>query len=137
MADKTDTKPFDTNFTIVDQSHLPNDTVQVLKFCPAKNDILAAGCWDETVRIYQLVANMGQKGMVQQACVNVGAPVLDLVWYPNGQGLFVATGDPNTNIIFLPLNSSSPTPLRLEFIKALCAWVMLRSRASNFSSLQV
>lgn len=110
MADKTDTKPFDTNFTIVDQSHLPNDTVQVLKFCPAKTDILAAGCWDETVRIYQLVANMGQKGMVQQACVNVGAPVLDLVWYPNGQGLFVATGDPNTNIIFLPLNSSSPTP---------------------------
>lgn len=110
MADKTETKPLDMSFTIADPNHLPNDTIQVVKFCPTNSTILAAGCWDETVRLYQLAANMGQKAVVQQACVNVGAPVLDLVWYPNGQGMFIATGDPNANILFLSLGQSNPTP---------------------------
>lgn len=110
MADKTETKPFDLSFTIADQNHLPNDTVQVLKFNPVKSDLLAAGCWDETVRIYQLVVNMNQKGLVQQICVNVAAPVLDMAWHPNGQGIFLATGDPNNNLLFLALTSANPTP---------------------------
>jgi len=109
MGDKTETKPFDMSFTIQDQGQLPNDTVQVIKFCPANSMVLAAGCWDETVRFYQL-QSQPQRLLNQQACVNVGAPVLDMVWLTNGQGLFVATGDPAASIKFIPLNAANPSP---------------------------
>lgn len=111
MSDKVETKPFDTSFGILDPSHIPQDTIQVLKFCPTNSMVFAAGCWDDSVRIYQLSQNMGQKGIAQQAMINVGAPVLDMVWHPNGQGIFVATGDPNSNLILIPLTSANPTPM--------------------------
>jgi len=112
MADKTETKPFDMSFTIQDQGQLPNDTVQVVKFCPTNSAVLAAGCWDETLRLYQL-QSQPQRYISQQACVNVGGPVLDIAWINSGQGLFVATGDTMANILFLPLTSSNPTPQKI------------------------
>lgn len=109
MADKTETKPFDMSFTIQDNNQIPNDTVQVIKFCPTNSALIAAGCWDETIRLYQL-QSQPQRHISQLASLNVGAPVLDICWVTNGQGLFAATGDPAANIIFLPLNTDSPTP---------------------------
>jgi WD40 repeat protein len=112
MTDKVDTKPFDVSFSIADQTQIPNDTVQVLKFCPTNSTVFAAGCWDETVRIYQLniQGNSGVRSIVQQASVNVGSPVIDMMWHQNGQAIFVATGDSHSNILFLPLTSANPTP---------------------------
>lgn len=103
-------KQMDLSFKIADPSHQPNDTVQVLKFCPNNPQILAAGCWDDTVRVYQLQPT---RNLTQQINQNLGAPVLDLAWNSQGNGLLVATGAASNNLVFVNLASpgSQPTPI--------------------------
>ena len=105
-----ETKQMDLSFKIADPSHQPNDTVQVLKFCPNNPQLLAAGSWDETVRVYQLQQN---KTLTQQVNINVGGPALDLSWTSSGTGIIVATGAANNNLLFLNLatSGSPPTPI--------------------------
>ena len=58
----------------------PEDTVQDLKFSPVVQNspmFLAAGSWDNTVRIWQV----SESGAVEaKAMQNVGAPVLSIDW---------------------------------------------------------
>lgn len=112
QKDSQEPKLINPDIGILDPNQLPTDTVQVLRFNPTNSSILAAGCWDETVRIYQLIISPGQKGLVQQLNIKVNAPVMDMVWSSNGQGLFVSTGDPNANLFYIPMTANAaPTPI--------------------------
>ena len=106
-APPVDNKQMDLSFKIADPSHQPNDTVQVLKFCPSNPQILAAGSWDETVRVYQLQTT---RTLVQQINHNVGGPALDLAWNNSGTGLLVATGAANNNLLFINLATPTAPP---------------------------
>ena len=64
----------------IEVSGAPEDTVQDLKFSPVVQNspmFLAAGSWDNTVRIWQV----SESGAVEaKAMQNVGAPVLSIDW---------------------------------------------------------
>ena len=57
----------------------PDDTVQDLKFNPGTNGpiFLAAGSWDNTVRVWQVNENGSVEAKAMQ---NVNAPVLSIDW---------------------------------------------------------
>lgn len=117
---------------VSDMNHIPCDSVQVIKFCPVDSTIFAAGCWDEHVRIYQIVQNGIQKALVQRFALNLGAPVLDLTWNPNGQSLFAATGDSSKNIIAISLSSNPPAPAQLGFHQGVTNIIMV-----NFMNIEL
>ena len=108
MADEKIVDPRD--YRVQDPSQLPSDSVQVIRFCQQDSSIFACGCWDEHVRIYQILSNGMQKGLVQKLAEKVGGPVLDLSWSASSPLLAVATGADSNNILIINLAAPTPTP---------------------------
>lgn len=83
----------------VPKEKTPGDTIQVISFMPqTSKSIFAVGSWDCTVRVYEITANatlMGssQPSVDQRFAANIGAPVLEIKWTANMEGLVVTAGD--------------------------------------------
>lgn len=102
MSSKNNQNEFvqiELDFLVQDPKQTPTDTVQAIKFAPTIPQVFAVGSWDDTIRIYQIVKDIGKRGVEQKLNINVGGPVLDFCWSSKSEYLFVLTGHPTTNFV--------------------------------------
>jgi len=106
----------------IEVSGAPEDTVQDLKFSPVVQNspmFLAAGSWDNTVRIWQV----SESGAVEaKAMQNVGAPVLSIDWTEDSTKLFIAAADKQARLWDLASNQVTVVGTHDQPIRS-CHWI--------------
>uniref|UniRef100_A0AC34RGL5 Mitotic checkpoint protein and poly(A)+ RNA export protein n=1 Tax=Panagrolaimus sp. JU765 TaxID=591449 RepID=A0AC34RGL5_9BILA len=108
----------------------PDDTVQDLKFSPVTANspmFLAAGAWDNTVRIWQI----SEAGQVEaKAMQNIGAPVLSIDWTEDSSRVFIAGADNQARVWDLASNQVAVVGAHDKPIRS-CHWI----NCSSYSCL--
>uniref|UniRef100_A0AC35F4N3 Mitotic checkpoint protein and poly(A)+ RNA export protein n=1 Tax=Panagrolaimus sp. PS1159 TaxID=55785 RepID=A0AC35F4N3_9BILA len=106
----------------VEVPHAPDDTVQDLKFNPVSTNtpiFLAAGSWDNTVRIWQVNEN----GTVEaKAMQNINAPVLSIDWMEDSSKVFIAGADKQARVWDLASNQVAIVGTHDQPIRT-CHWI--------------
>ncbi|KAH7730972.1 nucleoporin-17 [Aphelenchoides avenae] len=100
----------------------PDDTVQALKFSPQVSGVsvfLAAGSWDNTVRVWQINENGTAEPKAMQ---NVGAPILAVDWFDDCTKVFMASADKMARVWDLASNTVTVVGQHDEAIRV-CHWI--------------
>ncbi|KAK0425450.1 hypothetical protein QR680_009209 [Steinernema hermaphroditum] len=114
----------------VEVPQTPDDTVQALKFnkmVQGQPVFLAAGGWDNTVRVWQV----GDTGACEaKAMQNVGAPVLAIDWFDDSSKIFIVSADKQARVWDLASNQLAVVGTHDAPI-ASCHWI----NSSSYSCL--
>ncbi|KAH8298522.1 hypothetical protein KR044_009483 [Drosophila immigrans] len=66
----------------------PSDAISALEFSPAPGNLLCAGSWDQTARIWQVDMN---GTTTSRCCCKVNSPILDISWSDDGRQIYLST----------------------------------------------
>uniref|UniRef100_A0AC35TMT5 WD_REPEATS_REGION domain-containing protein n=1 Tax=Rhabditophanes sp. KR3021 TaxID=114890 RepID=A0AC35TMT5_9BILA len=115
-----------TSTNDIEVTNAPEDACSSLKFSPYVQNqptLLAAGGWDNTVRIWQVQDSGVTEAKLMQ---NIGAPVLDISWFDDGSKLFIAGADNQARVWDLASNQLAVVGTHDDAVST-CDWITCSS----------